>query len=146
MDAVLGLNDDLALLGRFVALRAPGKEVTADLDVVVRELAVLVIVHAQEFSLLRSAELQAGNEVDDLGDDGGNTESPGTGSEDHGNLVAHDDVVAIEEAASEASVDTVKGNNGLRSEESVEDEANDTADTVLSEDIERVVDLDKELD
>jgi hypothetical protein len=143
---VLRLNDDLALLGRVVALRAPGKEVTANLDVVVRELAVLVVVHAQKFSLLGSAKLQAGNEVDDLGDDGGNTESPGAGSENHGNLVTHDDVVAIEEATGKASVDTVEGNNGLRSEESVEDEADDTADTVLSEDIERIVDLDKELD
>ena len=61
-------------------------------------------------------------------------------------MPADDDVVTIHETTHDTSVNTVEANDGTTSEESVEDETDNTTDTVLGEDIERVVNSDKELD
>lgn len=145
LDAVLGL-DDVAVAGGVAALRAPGEEVAADLDIVVRELAVLVVVHAEKLSLLRSTQLQTGDNVDNLGDDGGHDKGVGGGGDNGSNLPADDLVVAVEEAAEGARVDAVEADNLLAGEEGVEEEADHAADAVLGEDIEGVVNADEELD
>lgn len=144
-DTMLGL-EHIAVLGRLAAVGIPGEEVAADLDVVVGELAVLVVVHAEQLGLLGGAELEAGDEVDDLGDGGGHDEGVGGGGDDDGDLPAEDDVVAVHEAADSARVDTVEADDAAGGEEGVEEEADDAADAVLGEDVEGVVDADKELD
>lgn len=146
LDAELGHDEDVAVGGGLVPMGAPGEEVPPDLDVVVRELAVLVVVHAEQLCLLGGAELQAGGQVDELGDGGGGGEGVGGGGDDGGELPAEDGVVAVEEAAAGAGVDAVEADDGARGEEAVEDEADDAADAVLGEDVEGVVDADEELD
>jgi hypothetical protein len=145
LDAVLRLVD-LTLRGRIITRRVPGKEVTADLDVVVRELAMLVVIHTHELCLLGGTELEAGDEVDDLGDDSGHDKGVGGGGDNGGDLPAEDDVVAVQEAAGQASVDAVETDDATGGEECIEDEADDTTDAVLSEDIEGIINADHELD
>lgn len=107
---------------------------------------MLVVVHAEELGLLGGAELEAGDEVDDLGDGGRHEEGVGGGGDNGGDLPAEDDEVAVEEATLGTGVDTIEADDGIGGEEGVEDEADDTANSVLSEDIERVVNADEELD
>ena len=145
LNAVLGL-ESLAVLGGGVTLRAPGKEVTTDLDVVVRELAVLVIIHTKKLSLFRGTELKARDEIDDLGDEGGDNEGVGASANDSSELPAHNNVVAVEEATDKAAVDTIEAGDLVGSEETVEDEADHTTDVMLSENVEGIVDADQELD
>jgi len=47
--------------------RRPRQVIPPNLDVVVRELAQLVVVHAQQLGLLGGAELEARDAVDDQG-------------------------------------------------------------------------------
>jgi hypothetical protein len=61
-------------------------------------------------------------------------------------LPAEDDKVAVEETTLGTGVDTIETDDGVGGEEGVEDETDDTADSVLSEDIEGVVNADEELD
>lgn len=146
LNTVLRLDDYLAILRRLAAVGAPGKEVPADLDVVVRELAVLVVIHTEKLGLLGGTELEAGDEVDDLGDGSGHEEGVGGGGDNGSDLPAENDEVAIEEATLGTGVDTIETDDSVGGEESVEDETDNATDTVLSEDIEGVVDADEELD
>lgn len=107
---------------------------------------MLVVVHTQELGLLGSTELQARNHVDGLGQDGRHDESVGAAGDNVGDLDVHELVVAVNPAARDSHVDTVEADNRARGEEGVEDETNNTADTVLGEDIERVVDLEEKFD
>lgn len=141
---MLGLSG--RVLGGLVAGRAPGQEVTTDLDVVVTELGVFRIVHAQELGFLAGAELEARNEVNELGDYGRHDKGVGRGGGNGGDLPANDLVVAVDKAAAGADVDAVEANDFTGGEKGVEDEADDTADAVLSKDVERVVDTDEKLD
>lgn len=53
MDAVAVALGDVALgLGRLVLGGCPGEVISAHLDVIVGELAELVVVHAEEFGFL----------------------------------------------------------------------------------------------
>lgn len=94
LDAMLGARN-IPLGGGLVTVRVPGQEVTADLDVIVGEFAVLVVVHAEELGLLGGTELQAGDEIDDLGDGGGHDKSVRTRGHDGGDLPPEDDEVAV---------------------------------------------------
>lgn len=145
MNTMSGLKD-IAILSRLATLRAPGKEVSANLDVIVGELAMLVIVHTKEFGLLRSTKLKTRDEVNDLGNDGGHDKGVRRSTNNGSDLPANDNVVAVHESTCGTSVDAVESDNRTASEESVKNETNDTADTVLSEDIERVINSDEELD
>lgn len=138
--------EHIAILGGLIAMGAPSQEVATHLDIVVRKLAMLVVVHAQELSLLGGAQLEPGHHVDELGDDGGHDERVGGAGDDGSDLPAEEDVVAVEEAADGARVDAVEADDLAGREEGVEDEADDTADAVLGEDVEGVVDVDEELD
>jgi hypothetical protein len=145
MDTVGGLKD-ITILSGLATLRAPGKEVSADLNIIVGELAMLVIVHTKEFSLLGSTKLKTRDEIDDLGNDGRHDEGVCRGTNNGSDLPADNDVVTIHETTHDTSVDSVEADDGTAGEESVENETDNTADTVLSEDIERVVNSDEELD
>src|SRR5438105_3398074 len=69
LDAMLGDNREafglLILLGR-----RPGKVVATNLNIVIGELAVLVVIHTQELGLLSSPELKSRNHVNNLCKDG----------------------------------------------------------------------------
>lgn len=136
----------ITILSGLTTVRAPSKEVSADLDVVIREFAVLIVIHTKELSLFRGTELQSRNEVDDLSNDGRHDEGISGGSDNGSDLPANNDVVSIHEATCSTGVDAVEANDGATGEKSIEDEANDTTDTVLGKDIERVVNSNKELD
>ena len=57
-------------------------------------------------------------------------------------MPAEDDEVAVKETTLGTGVDTIETDDGIGGEEGVEDETDNTADTVLSEDIEGIVDAD----
>lgn len=102
LDAVL--RDDMDAVRLLLLLgRRPGEVVAADLDVVVGKLAVLVVVHAKELRLLRGAQVQAWNEVDELGNDGRHDEGVGRRSQQEGDLDVELLVVPVEEAASDSA-------------------------------------------
>lgn len=143
MDAVLRLNRDMA---RFVAGGTPGEKVPTDLDVVVAELGVLCVVHAEQLCFFAGAELQPGDKVYDFGDEGGHDEGVGRGGCDGGNLPAEDFVVAVYEAALCADVDAIQADYFAGCEKGVEEEAYYSAYAVLCEDVERVVDANEKLD
>ncbi len=116
------------------------------LDVVVRELAMLVIIHTEKLSLLRGTELQAGNHVDGLGDDGRHNKGVGAAGHNVSDLDVEKLVVLVEEAAGDASVDTIQADDVIGSEEGVEDQTDNAADSVFSEHIEGVVNANEELE
>lgn len=146
LDSMLG-HDPGAVTRGLLLGRCPGQEVTADLDVVVGELAKLVVIHTEELGLLAGAQVQTGDEVDNLGENGREDKGVSAASHNVGDLdVKLLPVVVDPSAVNDTVVDAVQTNNVVGSEESVEDEANNTADTVLSEHIERVVDLNEKLD
>lgn len=154
--------EHLAVLGDTVALAvgnsglstrslvlsgSPGEVVTADLNVVVGELAKLVVIHTEKLGLLRSAELESWNFIDGEGDDGADNEGVSGSGDDVSNLHVHLLPVLCDPATGEeASVDTVEANDVGGTEETVEDETDNSSDTVLSEHIHSIIDLDPELD
>jgi hypothetical protein len=147
-DAVAVLRVDVGLGGLGLILRgSPCEVVTADLNVVVGELAELVVIHTQELSLLRGAQVKTRDLVDDESNDGGHDEGVGSAGDDVRNLDVQLLPVVVEPATGDdAGADTVKANDVIGSEEGVEDETDDTSDTVLSEHIHAVVNADPELD
>lgn len=135
-------------------LRRPGQVVAAHLDVVVRELAQLVVVHAEQFGLLARAQVQARDEVDNVGQDGAHDERVACAGEDVGQLDVELPVVADGPAADSgardrvghACVDTVQADHVVDAEERVEHQADHAGDAVLGEHIHRVIDADPVLD
>lgn len=144
LDPVLRLRGPMPR--RLITRGAPGEEVTAHLNVVVAEFRVLRVVHAQQLGLFAGTEFQSGNKIDEFGDYGGHDEGVGGGGDDGGNLPANDFVVAVNEAAAGTDVDAVEADDFAGGEEGVEDEADDAANAVLGEDVEGIVDADKEFD
>ena len=137
-------GDAVALAGRDVRVlaiglglaRGPGEVVAADLDVVVGELAELVVVHAEQFGFFRRAQVQARDEVDGVGDEGGDDEGVGGRGDDVGYLHVHLSVVAVQPAAGDvARVDAVEADDVVGAEEGVEEEADHAADSVFGEDV-----------
>lgn len=115
------------------------------LDVVVGELAVLIIVHAEKLSFLAGTEMQTRNKIDGLGDDGGNDERVGRAGNNVRNLDVQRLEVVVDESARNAGVHAVEADDVVRGEEGVEDEADHSADSVLSEHVERIIDANEEL-
>ena len=124
----------------------PGKVVTADLDVVVCEFAKLVIVHSKKFSLLRCAQLETGNLVDGEGEEGADSKGVGSAGADVSNLLVDCGTLASDRTSRKSIVDTVETDDVVGAENTVEKETHHSSDTVLSEHIEGIVDLDPELD
>lgn len=107
---------------------------------------MLVVVHAEKFGFLRCTQLETRNEIDDFSDDGGHDKGICGSGNDSSNLPSNKLVVVVEKATNGATVDSVETNDATAGEKSVEDEANHATDTVLSENVERVVDADEKLD
>ena len=132
-----------------VALRVgggPGEVVTADLDVIVGELAELVIVHTQKLSLLGSTEVHTGDLVDDERKDSTDGEGVCGAGGDVGDLLVDSRRSTGDGTSGEAVVDAVEADDVVRAEDTVKEETDHSSDTVLSEHIEGIVNADPELD
>jgi len=106
----------------------------------------LVVIHSEKLSFLRSTELKARDQVDAESEDGGHYKGIGAAGYNVGDLDVELFVVVVEPTTSDdSSVDTVEADNVVGAEKGVENEANDTSDTVLSEHIHTVVNADPEL-
>lgn len=91
--------------------------------------------------------MQSWNHVDAEGEDGGHNEGIGAAGYDVGDLNVELLVVVVEPATSDNSgVDTVEADDVVGAEKGVENETNNTSNTVLSEHIHAIVDADPELD
>jgi hypothetical protein len=146
-DAVaLAVRDRVLAVHGLALGGCPGEVVTANLNVVVGKLAELVVVHAEEFSFFRGAELEAGDLVDGEGEDGADDEGVGGYGDDVGDLLVDGGGGAGDGAACDTVVDTVETDNVVGAEDAVEEESDHSSDTVLSEHIEGIVNLDPELD
>lgn len=119
----------LALLG-LLGGGLPRQVVPAHLYIVVRELAQLVVVHAQELGLFRGAELEPRDEVDDEGEDGGYDKGVCCAGYDVRHLDVQLLVVVIDPpSVNDARVDAVQADDIIGSKEGVEDEADDSSNT-----------------
>lgn len=142
----------LALGNRVLAIEGlalggcPGEVVTADLDVIVGELAELVVVHAEQFGFLGCAELEAGNLVDDEGEESADDERVRGNGDDVGNLLVDGSGRAGNGTTLDSVVHAVEADDVVGTEDAVEEESNHSSDAVLSEHIEGIVNLDPELD
>lgn len=140
-------RDLMAVLELVLFLGRPGKVVTTDFDVVVGEFTELVIVHAEQFGFFGGTQVKTRDGVDDEGDDGGDDERVRAGGNDIGDLDVELFVVVDDPATiPRAGVDAVEADDRVVCEEGVEDEADDTCDTVFGEDIHRVIDADPVFD
>lgn len=144
-DAVLR-DDNIAISSLLLLRRSPGKVVTADLDVVVGELSVLVVIHAEKLSLGGSTEVKAGNEVDGLGDESRDDKGIAAAGKDVDNLLVELSPVAVEEATLNAQVDAIQADDVVGGEEGVENKTDDTTDGVFGEHIESIINAEVELD
>ena len=146
-DAVTLTVGNVAVVGRVGLGGSPGKVVTADLNIVVGELPKLVIIHTEELGLLGGTELETGNLVDDERKDGAHDEGVGSDGNDIDELDVELLPVVLDPATSEKTVvHTIKTNNVVRTEDTVCEKADHTSDTVLSEHVEGIVDLNPVLD
>lgn len=142
----LALRNAVLAIHRLALCRCPGEVVTADLNVVVCEFAELVIVHTQKLSLFGGTQVQAGNLVDDEGEDGAYDEGVCGAGDDVGNLLVDGLRRAGDGATSQAVVDTVEADDVVCTEDAVDEESPHSSDAVLSENIKGIVDADPELD
>jgi len=87
-DAVaVALGDGMLAIDWISFGGCPGEVVTSDLNVVVRELTKLVIVHTEKFRLLGCAELETRDLVDAVGENSAYGERVGRDSDDIGDLL-----------------------------------------------------------
>ena len=121
----------------------PRRVVAAELDVVVRELPVLVVVETDELGLLTGAEVQARDQVDQLGDDDRHDERVGGTGHDVGDLDVKLPVILVDESSRDLAVDAVEADDPVVGEEGVPHETNHAADRVFGEHVHGVVDADE---
>jgi hypothetical protein len=131
-------SDRIALSGR------PRQVVTTDLNVIVCEFTELVIIHTEELSFFGGAEVEARDLVDDESNEGTDDEGVGGAGDYVGDLDVHL-LPVVHDPATFDRVDTVETDNVGCGKDAVEDETNHSGDTVLSEHIEGIIDLDPEL-
>ncbi len=115
------------------------------LDIVVGKLANLGVVDAQDLALLADAQLQAGDQVHDEQDEAGHDEGVAAAREGVGQLDGQLDPVVVEPAAVDDG-DAVEAGDVVGREEGRADVADQAADAVDCEDVERVVDAEEELE
>jgi hypothetical protein len=142
----LALGHRVLAIDGFALGWGPCEIVTADLNVIVGEFAKLVIVHTEKLGLLGSTELETGDLVDNEGEDGADGERVGGNGDNVRNLLVDRRGSTGNGTSRDSVVDTVKSNNVIGSEDAVEEESDHSSDAVLSEHIERIVDLNPELD
>lgn len=145
LNAVLR-NDNGAVFPLLLLSRGPGEVITADLDVVVGELSVLIVIHAEKLGLGRGTEVKTGNHIDSLSDDSRNDKGVSGAGDDVGDLDIELAPVVVEETTGDLHVDTIETDNVVGGEEAVENESDDATDGVFSEHIESVVNSNIELD
>jgi hypothetical protein len=109
-------------------------ELGLDTDIVVRELAHLRVVNAENLGLLIAAEAEAGDEVHDPEDDGRHHEGVAETGRGVGELVGELDVVVVEPAAGDDGRTVVVRHRGL-CEETGEEVANDATNSVRRKDL-----------
>lgn len=137
----------IATARRLPRRRRPRQVIPAHLDVIVGELAQLVVVHAEQLRLLGRAEVQAGDEVDGVGEDVREGEGPARGGEDVRELYVELFVLVVDPAArDDARVDAVEADDVGCAEEGVGHEAEHACDGVLGEDVHGVVYVEPEFD
>lgn len=142
----LALGDRVLAVDGLALSWSPCEVVTADLYVVVGELAKLVVIHTKKLSLLRCAELKTGDLVDGESQDGADDERVCGDGNDVGDLLVDGRGSAGDGSASKSVVDSVESDDVVSAEDAVEEETPHSSNTVLSEHIEGIVDLDPELD
>jgi hypothetical protein len=146
-DAVaVTLRNGVLAVDRLALGRSPCEVVTADFNIVVGKLAKLVIIHTEKLSLLGSTELKTGDFVDGESEDGADGKGVGGNGNDVGDLLVNGGRGASDGAAHDAVVDSVESDNVVGTKDAVEEETNHSSDTVLSEHIEGIINLDPELD
>lgn len=133
--------------GRVLALsiRHIVQHLTRQLNVIVSELADLRIVDTQDLSFLRGAERETGNQVHDEEDEAGAAERVDAAGDGVGELVAELYPVVVEPAAGDLGK-AVEVRYVVCGEEGGEDVADEPADGVFGEDVERVVDAEEEFE
>ena len=104
------------------------------------------LIDTKNFTFRRGTEFESRDKVDTLGDKGSHHKGIGAGCSNIGNLFVKSLPVLVNESAVDANVNIIEGDNIGRGEESVHDKTDDTANSVLSEEIEGVIDADKVLD
>ncbi len=143
----LVLRDVVSTIRRLGLGRCPGQVVPPDLNVIVCELAELIVIHAQQFGFLGCAEVETGDVVDAVGDQGGHDEGVGGAGDNVGDLDVQLLPVLVEPAADDdAGVDAVEADDVRCAKQGVEDEADHTGDAVLGENVHGVIDADPVLD
>ena len=127
--------------------RRPGEVISAHLDVVVCKLAELVVVQTQQLGLLASAEVQSGDVVDDVGDDGGHDKGVGGRGDNVGDLDVHLAVIVVDPPARQnAGIDAVEADDVVCAKQCIKEETHHSRNAVLSKDVEGVVDVDEIFD
>ena len=91
--------------------------------------------------------MKAGDHVDELGDDSGHDKGVGAAGDDEGDLNVQLLPGVVQPAThGGARVDAIQSDDIACSEEGVEKESDNAADSVLGEDIQGIIDADEELD
>ena len=147
-------RDPVPLMLRHIGLavdvrpgRRPGEVIPPDLDVVVRELAQLVVVHAEQLGLLGRAQMQARDEVDRVRDEQRHDKGPARRGADVRQLhVELPPVVVDPSARDDARVDPVQADDVGCAEEGVGHEAKHPGYAVFGKDVHGVVNLEPVFD
>lgn len=143
--SVLGVDVAVGLLG--FSCWCPGKIISSDLNVIVRELSELIIVHSEEFGFLCSAELETWDGVDSVCNKCGNYKCVGGAGYDIGDLNVKLFPVAVDETAGDdAGVDSIQTDNVIGTEERIKDEADHAGYTVFCHHVHTIINVNPELD
>lgn len=134
-----------ALRGEFGNGVVVGDDIASELNIVVGELSELGIVDTEDFGLLRAAEGKTWDEVHDEKDNAGSTEGVCETSNGVGKLVGKLNVVTVDPSTWNDS-GAIEMSYVVRGKDTSQQVSDDSSNTVLSEDIEGVVNVDEELE
>jgi hypothetical protein len=124
----------------------PRIEISANFNKVLHELANLIVVHAKNLAFFCSTQTEERNNIDDLGEDSGHNEDVCGASADVGELDIELLVVVLDPTTWNGGVNTVKGDERCIRKEAVGEKSEDATDSVLSEQIESVINTNQILD
>lgn len=119
--------------------------ISSHLDVVVGEFTDFDLVHTHDLFLLRSTELETWDQVDHKEDDAAENKGVRHTSDTVTQLVGELDVVVVDPATFDHG-STVKSCNVVGSEQTGEEISDKTTNTVDGEDIEGIINVEKELE
>lgn len=121
------------------------EDFSGQLNIVVGKLADFGVINTEDLALFTCAEMEPRDEVKNEEDSTGQNERIGTAGKRVGKLNRELDPIVIEPATLDRG-DTVEAGDGVGSEESGANVADETTDAVNSKDIESVVNAEKELE